>query len=96
MAAILDIDSDYDFEIEDGDDPMLKSKESATVDQVPRKSSAPANLATDGSVATFGLRRHPQIDAHKTPSLSDDDGPPRTARLLRHQSNVSSISLPSA
>ena len=95
VAAILDIDSDYDFEIEDGDDPMLKNKDSATVDQVPRKSSAPANLATDGSVATFGLRRHPQTDAQKTP-LSDDDGPPRTARLLRRQSNGSSISLPSA
>ena len=96
VAAILDIDSDYDFEIEDGDDPMLQNKASATVDQVPRKSSAPANLATDGSVATFGLRRHQKVDSQKTSLSSDDDGPPRTAQLQRRQSNVSSVSLPSA
>ena len=59
MAGILDIDSDYDFEIEDGDNPMLRPDQTnaGAVDQVPQKSSAPANLATDASVATFGLRK---------------------------------------
>ena len=59
VAGILDIDSDYDFEIEDGDDPMLRPDQNnaSAVDQVPQKSTAPANLATDTSVVIFGLRK---------------------------------------